>query len=113
MDVDRATHVSIETRVEQMGRILESGALGESQLHDLLVGFARAENAFVRPDRNAPPLPFLDDARNRFLDEFAHSLEGCAAPVTEFGDPGRNEFRRRWVLARGRLLHLSISMDHR
>src|SRR5262245_10812461 len=65
VDVDRAAYVPLETRVEETGRILERRALGEGQLHDILVGFARADDAFVRPDRGAgfgrfDPLPLLD-----------------------------------------------------
>src|SRR5438552_7350469 len=37
VDVDRAAYVSFETRVEEMGRILQRRALGEGELHDILV----------------------------------------------------------------------------
>src|SRR5258708_1894774 len=40
VDVDRAAYVSVETRVEETGRILQRRALGEGKLHDVLVGFA-------------------------------------------------------------------------
>src|SRR5206468_897121 len=78
VDVDRAAYVSVETRVEETGRILQRGALGEGQLHDIPVGFASADDAVVRPDRGAGlgwfnPLPLLDDVRVCFLDERAHS----------------------------------------
>src|SRR5947209_19680832 len=53
VDVDRAAYVSVETRVEETGRILQRRALGEGQLHDILVGFARADDAVVRPNRGA------------------------------------------------------------
>src|SRR5258706_14122628 len=59
-DVDRAACVSVETRVEETGRILQRRALGEGKLHDILVGFAIADHAVVRPNLNAHPLPFLD-----------------------------------------------------
>src|SRR5437879_6382953 len=52
-DVDRAAYVSVETRVEETGRIIERRALGEGKLHDILVGFAGADDAVVRPDRSA------------------------------------------------------------
>src|SRR5437660_10401676 len=78
VDVDRAAYVSVETRVEQTGRILQSRALGKSKFHYILVGFAGAEDAVVRPGgsarvRGLHPLHFLDDVRVRFLDELAHS----------------------------------------
>jgi hypothetical protein len=76
VDVDRAAYVSVETRVEETGRILQRRALGEGKLHDILVGFASADDAVVRPNRSAHPLPLLDDVRVCFLDELAHSAEG-------------------------------------
>src|SRR5437867_4521309 len=56
VDVDRAACVSVETRVEDTGRILQRGALREGQLHDLLVGLACADDAVVRPNRSARTL---------------------------------------------------------
>jgi hypothetical protein len=40
VNIDRPAHVSVETRVEETGRILERRALGEGKLHDILVGLA-------------------------------------------------------------------------
>src|SRR5256885_13999101 len=53
VDVDRAACVSVETRVEETDRILQRRALEEGQLHDILVGFASADDAVVRPNRGA------------------------------------------------------------
>ena len=66
VDVDRAAYVSVETRVEETGRIFQRRALGEGQLDDILIGFAGADDAVVRPNRGAgfgwfDPLPLLDD----------------------------------------------------
>src|SRR5919204_2845042 len=77
VDVDRAAYVSVETRVEETRRILQRRALGEGELHDVLVGFASADDAIVRPNRGArfgwfDPLPLLDDVRVCFFDERAH-----------------------------------------
>jgi len=36
VDVDRAAYVSVETRVEETGRILQRGALGEGSFTTLL-----------------------------------------------------------------------------
>src|SRR3984893_17683013 len=69
VDVDRAAYVSVETRVEEAGRVLQRRAFGEGKLHDALVGFTGAYNAVVRPNRSAHPLPLLDDVGVRFLDE--------------------------------------------
>src|SRR2546426_6790149 len=108
VDVDRAACVSVETRVEETGRILQRRALEEGKLHDILVGFASADDAVVRPNRSAHPLPLLDDVRVCFLDELAHSAEGFPAPVPEFGDSFRDELRCRLALARVRLVHVLI-----
>src|SRR5438445_10791373 len=86
VDVDRAACVSLETRVEETGRILQRRALSEGELHDILVGFASADDAVVRPNWSAgcgwfDPLPLLDDVRVCLLDERAHSAEGFPPPV--------------------------------
>src|SRR6266852_3066397 len=106
VDVDRAACVSVETRVEETGRILQRRALGEGKLHDLLVGFASADDAPVRPNRRAHPHPILDDVRVCFFDQLAHSAEGFPAPAPEFGDSFRDELRCRLALARARLFHV-------
>src|SRR6266704_6883573 len=91
VDVDRAAYVSLETRVEETGRIFQRRAFGEGKLHGILIGFAGADDAVVRPNRGAgfgwfDPLPLLDDVRVGFLDERAHSAEDFPAPVSEFDD---------------------------
>src|SRR3984893_3874599 len=96
VDVNRAAYVSVETRIEETGRILQRRALGEGQLHDTLIGFAGADDAALRPNRRAgfgwfDPLPLLDNVRVYFLDEHTHSAEGFPAPVPEFGDSFRDE----------------------
>src|SRR5439155_20103272 len=94
--------------VEETRRILKRRALGEGKLHDTFVGFAGADDAVVRPNRSAHPLPLLDDVRVCFLDELAHSAEGCPAPVREFGDSFRDQLRCRLALARVRLFHVLL-----
>src|SRR5580658_11089896 len=83
VDVDRAAYVALEARIEQTGWILQRRPLGERQLHERLVGFAGADDAVVRPDRRAHPLPLLDDVGVCFLDEIAHPSEGFPAPAAE------------------------------
>src|SRR5256714_6717587 len=117
VDVDRAAYVSVETRVEETGRILQRRALRESQLHDILVRFASADDAVVRPNRSAgfrwfDPLPLLDDLRVCLLDQRAHSAEGLPAPVPEFGDSFRDELRCRLRLALARLFHALLPLRH-
>src|ERR1043166_6612559 len=47
VDIERAAYVAVETRVEQTGGVLQRRALGEGQLHGMLVGFAGADDAVV------------------------------------------------------------------
>jgi len=42
VDVDRAAYVSVETRVEETGRILQKPALGEGKLHGWLARYISA-----------------------------------------------------------------------
>ena len=64
--------------VEEMGRILQRRALGEGKLHDILVGFASADDAVVRPDRGR----FCDrpsrTANNANRYESAHDRRICS-----------------------------------
>src|SRR6266478_9517437 len=108
VEVDRAAYVSVEARVKETGRIVQRRALGEGKFHDILVGFASADDAVVRPNRSAHPLPLLDDVRVCLLDELAHCAEGFPAPVPEFGDSFRDQLRCRLALARARLFHVRI-----
>src|SRR5437870_394518 len=113
VDVDRAACVSVETRVEETGRILQRRALGEGKFHSILVGFAGADDAVMRPNRSGRtlrfhPLPLLDDVRVCLLDELAHSAESFPAPVPELGDSFRDELRCPLALARVRLFHVLI-----
>src|SRR5207244_1817937 len=108
VDVDRAAYFSVENRVEETGRIFQGRALGEGKLHDILVGFASADDAVVRPNRSAHPLPLFDDVRVCILDELAHYAEGFPAPVPEFGDSFRDKLRCRLTLARARRFHVLI-----
>src|SRR5439155_22915407 len=52
VDVDRAAYVSVETRAEGTGWILQRRALGEGQLHDIRIGCAGADKAVGRPQRD-------------------------------------------------------------
>src|SRR5579863_1274902 len=107
VDVNRPAHVSFEARVEETRRILQKRALGERKLHDLLVGFAGANDSVVRPNRSAP-LPLLDRVRVCRLDQLAHSAEGFSAPVPKLGDSFRDKLRGRLALARARFFHALI-----
>src|SRR5215510_9627177 len=89
VDVDRAPCISLKAGVEETVWILQRRAVKEGKLHNILVGFARADHAIVRPNRSAgvgwfDPLPLLDDVGVCFLYKRAHSAEGFAAPIVEF-----------------------------
>src|SRR5690606_38916492 len=94
VDVDRAAHLTLEARVEELRWIGKRRALRERELDGLLVRLARADDAVVRPHRHVP-LPFLNDIGVRFLDELAHAAQRAAAPIAELGDPRADQLRRR------------------
>ena len=76
VDVDRAAHVSVETRVEETGRILQRRALGEGKLHGILVGFASADDAVMRPNWSAEYT--ISQVRSRMLGQAqAGRAAGC------------------------------------
>src|SRR6266702_5516110 len=113
VDVYRAAYVSVEARVEETGRILQRRALGAGKLHGILVGFAGADDAVVRPHRSARilrfhPLPLLDHVRVGLLDELPHSAERFPAPVAELGDSLRDQLRCRLALVWAGLFHVVI-----
>src|SRR5512147_2574159 len=85
-DVDGATRIALEAGIEQLRRILERSAFCEGQLHHGFVGLAGADDAVMLPDRNAAPLPFLDNFRIGFLDQSADAAQRLAAPVAELLD---------------------------
>src|SRR3954452_11268467 len=66
VQVDGPPGVAVKTGVEQPLRVLELRALHERQLHDALVGLARADLSMVRPHGHTvrsgglSPLDFLD-----------------------------------------------------
>src|SRR6476660_5375713 len=87
MDIDRAPGVAFEAGIEQFCRVLERRALSEGQLDHALVRLAGADDAIVRPDWNASPLPLLDHLGVRLFDEGTDMGEHLAPPVAQFLDP--------------------------
>src|SRR5580693_1462623 len=51
----------------------------------------------MRPDRDAPPFPFLLNLGVRVVDEFANQGECLAPPVSQFLDPLCNVLRSTCV----------------
>lgn len=86
MDVDGAAGVALEAGVEEAGRVVERGALRKGQLHDALVGLARAEDPALLPHRNPAPLHRLDHIGHSLPDERPHPRQRLAAPVAQVLD---------------------------
>src|SRR5689334_7629716 len=103
--VDGTTDVPVEARVEELLRILQRSALGERQLHHVVVGLAGAHYSVVRPDRSAHPLPFLDDVRIGFVDEHSDLRELLAPPVTKLLNAVRDPLSGRLLRIFCRWLH--------
>src|SRR5262249_16375291 len=71
-------------------------------------GLAGADQAVVRPHRNAP-LPFLDDFGIRFLHQSAQPAEHLAPPVAELLDSRVDPLGRRLAaLLTGALVHVQL-----
>src|SRR4051794_38000580 len=111
VDVDGASGVALEARVEQSGGILQRGALEERELHGALVRLAGADSTLVRPHRNPwigrlSPLPLLDHLGVGTLDQGADPGEGLAPPVAQLFDLCVDQLRWRLDVLRGALLHV-------
>ena len=86
-NVDRAPHVAVQAGIEEPLRIRKARPLREGQLHDLLVGLARAHDPVVRPHGRPHPLPLLDHLRIGFKDQRPHPRERRPAPIAKLGNP--------------------------
>src|SRR4051794_36121842 len=100
LDVDRAPRVPLEAGVEEPRRVVQRGALGEGQLHLVLVGLAGADDPVVLPHRGARarllhPLHLLGDVRILLPDQLAHPGQRVPAPVTQLGDSLIDQLRSR------------------
>src|ERR1700733_319975 len=106
MDIDGAPDLAFKAGVEQTCGVLERSALGECQLHDALVRLAGADHSIMIPNRNASPLPFLDDFGVGLFDERADLGKRLAPPVVQFLDPRVDQPRRGFALGRCALSHV-------
>src|SRR3954453_14498966 len=114
MDIDSAPGVAFQAGVEEAGRILQGGPLGEGHFHDALVRLAGADDPAVRPHRNPSPLPLLDDVGVGLLDETSNPGQRLAPPIAQFLDPRIDQPRGRasvFSCLRGalRLLHGAVA----
>src|SRR5947209_3832993 len=94
MQIDRAPYVPFEAGVEEAGWVLQSGALGKGHLHHALVRFAGADDAVVRPHRNAAhrvrrlsPFHLLDHVGGGLSDEHPDASQRLTAPIAQLLDP--------------------------
>src|SRR5262249_52585985 len=110
MKVDGTPRVSLQTRVEEPRRILESRPLGEGHLHDTFVSLARADQTVVRPHRNSSPLPLLDDFRIGLLDQATEPAQHLAPPVAQLLDSCIDELGGRPAWLRIGLFHIRFSV---
>src|SRR5205085_6855679 len=85
----------------------QSRTFGKCHLHDVLIGFACADDSVARPNWNSSPLPLLDDIVIGFLDEVAEPAEHCAPPVGKLLDSLIDQLRGRFGLLG--LLHARFS----
>jgi hypothetical protein len=97
--------------LKRRGRIVERGPFREGHLHDAFVRFPGAEDAVVRPHRDAAPLPLLDHLGVRLPDDLANAGKHVAAPVAELPDPSVDEARRRGFVAGCAFAHGAGSVD--
>src|SRR6202034_4752566 len=89
--------------------VLERGTLGESQLHDALVGLAGADYSSVRPNRNASPLPFLNHLGVSLFYKSADMGEPLSSPVVQFLDSRVDQPRRGFALGRCAFFHFDCT----
>src|SRR3977135_1959726 len=82
MEIDGTPGVAFAAGVEEARRVLQRGALGEGQLHDILVRFTGADDSGVRPHRNPSPLPLLDPFGVGLPDETSDPSEHLPPPHT-------------------------------
>src|SRR5262245_12330024 len=117
VDVDRASRTAFQAGIEEARWVRNAGALGERELHDLLVGLAGADNPVVRPDRYAgrirrlPPFPLLDHLGVGLQDQRPHAGESLAAPIAQSGLRGLGRgpgSRLAWITRARRALSLSL-----
>src|SRR5438105_12214159 len=95
MEIDGTPGVAFEAGVEEAGRVLQRGALGEGHLHDLLVRLTGADDSGVLPHRNPSPLPLLDHFGVGLLDETSDPSERLAPPITQLLDSRIDQLRGR------------------
>src|SRR5688572_31493125 len=95
VEIDGTPGVAFEAGVEEAGRVLQRGALGEGHLHDSLVRLAGADDSGMRPHRNPSPLPLLHHFGVGLLDESSDPSERLPTPITQLLDSRIYQLRGR------------------
>src|SRR4051812_46539716 len=94
-EIDRAARVAFEAGVEELRWIFQRRAFRKGQLHHRPVALASAEDAAGGPPGTAAPLPLLDAAGDRRLDEAPYRAERLFAPAAKLFDPRVDQRRGR------------------
>src|ERR1700722_15279417 len=91
--IDGTPRVTFQAGIEELLRVLEGSSASEGQLHDLLVGLPRTNDAVMRPDGNPPPFPLLLDVGVGSVDELTNLGESLSSPIPELFNPLRDARR--------------------
>src|SRR5437763_1840167 len=93
MEIDGTPGVAFEAGVEEAGRIWKRGALGERELHLVLVVLTGADDSGVRPHRDPRhrvrrlcPFHLLDHFGVGLLDETSDPSKRLAPPIAQLLD---------------------------
>src|SRR5262249_43249899 len=95
VDVDRASDISLEARVEQASGVLQCGSFGKCHLDGVLVRLSRADDACVRPDGSSP-LPLFHHLSVRLAYDRSYFRECFPAPIPKFPDSLVDQSRCRF-----------------
>jgi hypothetical protein len=102
--IDGAAGVAVEAGVEEAGRVVQRSALRKGQLHDGLVGLARADDPGLLPHRNPTPLHRLDHIGQSLPDQRPNPRQRLTTPVVQVLDMRVDLLGGGgWVLLRGGL----------
>lgn len=94
MEIDGTYRLAIQTRIEELLRILHLSAFGECQPHGALKRICYADDPIMKPNRDSLwfggffPLHFLDQARVCTLDQGPQLCQFLAPPISLLFDDG-------------------------
>jgi hypothetical protein len=94
MDIDGSPRVAVQAGVESLRWVRQGGTFGKGQLDHGFVGFTCADDARVRPDRDAAPLPLFDNPGVRGADNGTYLGQHGPPPISEFANSLVDQRRR-------------------